>query len=200
MQAFGYVLPWSTRKFYELYESNHLFALMDGHAKAFARFQGCAHACKYDSQKPVVLRWEGQQPIYNPRFIVFASHYEFRPIAVRRGHPNDKPRVERSFWEMERSFLNGRRFADLDDMRRQLAAWLDKIVDHRVRERRTALERFALEREHLVPLPRGPYDTARVVYRVCTIDGFIAWNGNRYAVPPDLRCMNPKPWRRPRER
>lgn len=185
VQAFGYVLPWSKRKFYELYESNDLFALMDGHTKAFARLEGCARACKYDSQKPVVLRWEGQQPIYNPRFIVFASHYEFRPLAVRRGHPNDKPRVERSFWEMERSFLNGRKFIDLDDMRRQLAAWLDKIVDRRVHERRTALERFAEEREHLAPLPRGGYDTARVVYRVCTIDGFIAWNGNRYAVPYD---------------
>ena len=185
VQAFGYVLPWSKRKFYELYESCDLFALMDGHTKGFARFEGCARECKYDSQKPVVLRWEGQQPIYNPRFIVFASHYEFRPVAVRRGHPNDKPRVERSFWEMERSFLNGRRFVDLDDMRRQLATWLDKIVDHRVHERRTALERFAEEREHLAPLPRGPYDTARVVYRVCTLDGFIAWNGNRYAVPYD---------------
>jgi hypothetical protein len=26
-----------------------------------------------------------------------------------------------------------------------------------------------------VPLPRHPYDTARVVYRVCSIDGFVAW-------------------------
>lgn len=183
VQAFGYVLPWSKRKYYELYESTDLHALMDGHTKGFARFEGCARECKYDSQKPVVLRWEGQQPIYNPRFIAFATHYEFRPLAVRRGHPNDKPRVERSFWEMERSFLNGRRFEDLDDMRRQLAAWLDKIVDRRVHDRRTPLDRFAHERAHLVPLPRGGYDTARVVYRVCTIDGFIAWNGNRYAVP-----------------
>jgi len=36
-----------------------------------------------------------------------------------------------------------------------------------------------------VPLPRHPYDTARVVYRVCSIDGFVAWDGNHYAVPYD---------------
>ena len=30
--------------------------------RAFARFGGYAASCKYDSQKPVVLRWEGQQP------------------------------------------------------------------------------------------------------------------------------------------
>jgi transposase len=185
VQALSYVLVWSKRKYFGLYESNDLHALMDGHARAFERFGACGHRCKYDSQKPVVLRWEGNQPIYNPRFLAFSSHYEFRPLAVRRGHPNDKPRTERSFWEVERSFLNGREFRDIDDMRAQLAAWLDGTVDHRRRNRTTALDRFALEREHLVPLPRHPYDTARVIYRVCGIDGFIDWNGNRYAVPYD---------------
>jgi transposase len=185
VQALSYVLVVSKRKFFELYESNGLHALMDGHALAFARFDGCAAQCKYDSQKPVVLRWEGNQPIYNPRFLAFSSHYEFRPVAVRRGHPNDKPRTERSFWEVERSFLNGREFRDLTDMRAQLADWLDTIVDHRKLHKRTAMERFVEEREHLRPLPRHPYDTARVVYRVCSIDGFVAWEGNLYAVPYD---------------
>ncbi len=185
VQALSYVLVASKRKYFGLYESSDLHALMDGHALAFTRFGGCAAQCKYDSQKPVVLRWEGHQPIYNPRFLAFSSHYEFRPLAVRRGHPNDKPRTERSFWEVERSFLNGREFRDLGDMRTQLARWLDATVDHRVHRKQTALERFAEEREHLVPLPRHPYDTARVVYRVCGIDGFVAWAGNQYAVPYD---------------
>jgi len=185
VQALSYVLVVSKRKYIGLYESNDLHALMDGHDRAFSRFDGCAEQCKYDSQKPVVLRWEGHQPIYNPRFLAFSSHYEFRPLAVRRGHPNDKPRTERSFWEVERSFLNGREFRDLDDMRAQLTDWLDRIVDHRKLDKRTALERFVEEREHLVSLPRHPYDTARVVYRVCRIDGFVDWAGNRYAVPYD---------------
>lgn len=185
VQALSYVLVWSKRKYFGLYESNDLHALMDGHDQAFARLGGAALQCKYDSQKPVVLRWECNQPIYNPRFLAFAGHYEFRPVAVRRGHPNDKPRTERSFWEVERSFLNGREFRDLDDMRAQLAYWLDHIVDHRKLNKRSALERFAEEREHLIARPRHPYDTARVVYRVCTIDGFVAWDGNAYAVPYD---------------
>jgi transposase len=185
IQAFSYVLVVSKRKFFELYRQADLHALMDGHVRAFERFGGCACECKYDSQKPVVLRWEGQQPIYNPRYLAFAAHYEFRPLAVRRGHPDDKPRVERSFWEVERSFLNGRSFADFDDLRAQAARWLDTVVDLRLRRGRTALDRFAEEREHLVPLPRHPYDTARVIYRVCSIDGFVAWDGNQYAVPYD---------------
>lgn len=182
VQAFSYVLVVSQRKFFEFYSSTDLYALMSGHTLAFERLQGCAAQCKYDSQKPVVLRWEGHQPIYNPRFLAFSSYYEFRPLAVRRGHPNDKPRTERSFWELERSFLNGREFRDFDDLRAQLVHWLDTVVDHRRRHRRSALERFAEERPHLVPLPSHPYDTARVVYRLCSIDGFVSWEGNRYAV------------------
>jgi len=209
-QAFAYVLPCSHRKYYEFFERSDLHALMAGHVSTFQRFRGCAHKCKYDSQKAVVLRWEGNQPIYNTRFLAFATYYEFRPVACRRFHPNDKPRVERAFWELERSFFNGRRFRDPDDLRRQLATWLDDIADQRLYRKRTILERFGEERPHLRSLPAHPYDTARVIYRLCSIDGFVAWDGNQYAVPyehvtdilpvritqrellvyaPDLRCI-----------
>lgn len=184
LQAFSYVLVHSRRKYYAAFSSNDLHALMDGHVQAFARFDGCAEACKYDSQKPVVLRWEGTQPIYNPRFLAFAAHYEFRPSAVR-GNPNAKPRVERGFWEFETSFLNGRSFSNAEDFKAQLNHWLDNIADRRPRHRLTPLDRFVEEKPHLLALPRHPYDTARVIYRICSIDGFIDWNGNRYAVPYD---------------
>lgn len=188
VQVFGYVLVNSTRKNYELYEQSDLHALMDGHDRTFQRFDGLARECKYDNQKPVVLRWEGRQPIYNPRFLAFAAHYEFRPVACRPRHPNDKPRVERSFLEFERSFLNGRSFRDPHDMRAQLRAWLDRVCDQRPhkKRKRPAIEMFAEESPHLVRLPRHPYDTARVLYRVCSIDGYVAWDGNRYAVPYDV--------------
>lgn len=184
LQLFSYVLVHSRRKFYQVYERYDVHALMDGHVEAFSRFGGCAEVCKYDGQKAVVLRWEGAQPIYNPRFLAFCTHYEMRPWAIR-GNPNLRPRVERGFWENEQSFLNGRSFRDADDFRGQLAHWLDTIVDQRTRGGSTALQRFALEAPHLRQLPRHPYDTARVIYRLCSIDGFIDWQGNRYAVPYD---------------
>lgn len=188
VQVFGYVLVGSKRKSFDVYARSDLHALMDGHVATFGRFEGLARACKYDSQKPVVLRWEGRQPIYNPRFLAFATYYGFRPVACRPGHPNDKPRVERSFLEYERSFLNGRSFRDVEDMRAQLRSWCDRVCDRRPHKtlKRPPIEMFAEEAPHLLPLPRHPYDTARVVYRVCSIDGYVAWDGNRYAVPYDL--------------
>jgi len=183
VQLFSYVLSLSKRTYYDAFESYDVHALMAGHVGAFERFGGVAERCKYDGQA-AVARWEGNQPIYNPRFLAFCAHYEMRPWALR-GNPNLRPNVERSFWTHERSFLVAREFADLADFRRQLRRWLDDTVDHRRRNGTTALERFAGEASHLLPLPRHRYDTARVVYRVCSIDGFVDYGGNRYAVPYD---------------
>jgi transposase len=185
VNAFSYALPFSHRKYYRFYSSVDLYATLDGHVQAFSAFGGVAAVCKYDSQKPVVLRWEGNQPIYNPRFVDFATYYEFRPLACRRGHPNDKPTVERSFWELEQSFFNGRRFRDEADLAAQLDAWRTGICDVRPHKkaRRRVIELFTDEQPHLRPLPRHPYDTARVVYRLCDVEGFIAWEGNRYSLP-----------------
>ncbi len=186
LQAFGYTLRYSTRKFYSFHEGNGLHPLMDGHVRAFERFEGAARRCKYDSQKPVVLRWEGGQPIYNPRFVDFATYYEFSPVACRVRHPNDKPRVERSFYELTLSFFRGRRFRDFTDLEGQLTHWMDTIADPRPLKRmrhRTRLELFAEEKPLLRPLPGHPYDTARVLYKLCDIEGFIVWETNGYSLP-----------------
>jgi transposase len=186
LQAFGYTLRYSTRKYYGFHEGNGLHPLMDGHRRAFARFGGAARRCKYDSQKAVVLRWEGGKPILNPRFIDFATYYEFAVVACKPRSPNEKPRVERGFYELVLSFFRGRSFRDLADLKAQLVHWMDTIADLRPIKRmrhRSRLELFAEEQPILRPLPMHPYDTARVLYRLCDIEGFIAWEGNWYSLP-----------------
>jgi transposase len=186
LQVLGYTLRYSTRKFYSFHEGNGLHPLMDGHVHAFARFGGAARRCKYDNQKPVVLRWEGNQPIYNLRFIDFAAYYEFIAVACHRQSPNEKPRVERSFYELTLSFFRGRSFRDLADLNGQLVHWMNTIADPRPikrMRRRTRMELFAEETPLLRPLPRHPFDTARVLYKLCDIEGFIAWEGNWYSLP-----------------
>lgn len=188
LQIFGYTLAYSHRRYYRFYDRADFHALLDGHVEAFGHLDGLAATCKYDGQKTVVLRWEGPQPIYNPRFVDFATHYRFGPRACRPGHPNDKPHVELSFRSLRISFFNGRDFHDLDDLKAQLARWSTNIDDERPQRRkqhRTPLELHAEEQPHLVPRPRHPYDTARVAYRVCDLEGFVAWDGNRYSLPAE---------------
>jgi transposase len=181
----SYVLVWSRRKAFSIHAHEDTHELMEAHRLAFERLGGVAARTKYDRQKAVVLRFEGTQPIYNPRFIAFATYYEFSPHICRKAAPNEKPRTERSFWELERSFLNGRSFFDVADMKQQLVGWQDDIADVRVPrgQRVPILGRFAEEAPHLRPLPCRPYDTARVIYRICDSMGCIAWDGNLYEVP-----------------
>ena len=185
VQIHGMVLNHSRRKVFRVHTRCDLHALMEAHVKSFERFGGVPKACKYDLQKAVVIGWEGSKPVFNPRYLAFATYYGMRPVVCRPRHPNDKPKVERSFWEYERSFLNGREFRDLEDFCAQLAAWHDEVCDPRVHKKlkRPVIELFAEEAPHLMPLPRHAYDAARVAYRVCSVDGFVAWDGNRYAVP-----------------
>ncbi len=181
----SYVLVWSRRKVYSIHAHEDTHELMEAHRLAFTRLGGVAATTKYDRQKAVVLRFEGAQPIYNPRFVAFATYYEFSLHVCRKQAPNEKPRVERGFWELERSFLNGRTFVDVADMKEQLARWMDEVADARVPrgERSPILQRFAEEAPHLRPLPAHPYDTARILYRLCDSMGCIAWDGNLYEVP-----------------
>lgn len=187
VHAFMLSLSYSRRRFVDFLESEDLFALLEGHRRAFEHFQGVPHRIRYDNQKAVIARREGPDVIYQPRLLALATHYGFEPQAVRPGKPNDKAFVERDLWDLERSFLNGRRFRDLDDMREKAQRWLAEVVEQRhhpkMRQKRIA-EIFADEEQGaLRPLPTHPFDTARVVYRLCSIEGFIHWDGNRYSIP-----------------
>jgi transposase len=44
------------------------------HIRAFEHLQGVAATCLYDNMKVVVTRWEDDQPVYNTRFLAFATH------------------------------------------------------------------------------------------------------------------------------
>jgi transposase len=181
------VLAHSRRRYLDFFEREDSFALLEGHRRAFEHFGGVPHRMHYDWQKAVVVRREGPDVIYHPRLLAFATHYGFTPRAVRPGKPNDKAFVERGLWDVERNFLCGRRFRDLDELRAAARTWLADIVDvrrHPKRRDQRIVDVFTAEEQAaLRPLPAQPFDTARVVYRLCSIEGFVHWEGNRYSVP-----------------
>ena len=79
--------------------------------------------------KVVVTGYEDDVPIYNPRFLAFATHYGFRPVACRPRRPQTKGKVERRFAYVESSLLNGRSFQTLDHLNETTAWWLAHVAD-----------------------------------------------------------------------
>ena len=58
--------------------------------RAFEHMGGVAATCLYDNMKVVVTGYEDDVPIYNTRFLAFAAHYGFRPVACRVRRPQTK--------------------------------------------------------------------------------------------------------------
>jgi len=130
-------------------------------------------------------RYEDDEPIYNTRFLAFATHYGFRPVACRRRRPQTKGKVERPFYFVETNLLSGREFRSLEHLNEVAAWWLREVADVRVHRqtRRRPIDLFAEELPHLIPLPERPYEVAEVVYRTVDAEGFVSYGQNRYSVP-----------------
>jgi len=182
---FSYVLGYSRRQYLRFVESQDFATTMREHIRAFEHLGGVAATCLYDNMKVVVSGYDGEDPIYNPRFLAFATHYGFRPVACRPGRPQTKGKIEKLFQFVQSSLLNGRTFRSLEQLNEVTTWWLAHVADVRIHRqtKKSILERYAEERPHLLPLPAKPYDTAEVVYRTVSVEGFVSYRQNLYSVP-----------------
>jgi transposase len=182
---FSFILGFSRRAYLRWVESMDFETTVREHIRAFTYLGGVTASCLYDNQKVVVLRWQDGEPLYNPRFLAFATHYGFRPVACRPRTPRTKGKVERYFRYVQESLLAGREFRSLAHLNEVTAWWLDNVADVRMQGTTGATPRqlHAEELPRLLPLPACDFQADPVVYRTVDAEGFVAWRGNRYAVP-----------------
>jgi transposase len=183
--AFSYVLGYSRRQYLHFVEFQDFATTIREHIRAFEYLGGIAGTCLYDNMKVVVSGYDGDEPVYNPRFLAFAAHYGFRPVACRVRRPQTKGKVERYFSYVETNLLNGRSFQGLEHLNEMTARWLAEVADVRIHRQTKArpVDRHAEERPHLQPLPARPFDTSEVVYRSVDAEGFVVYRQNFYAAP-----------------
>jgi len=185
VHLFGYVLGYSRRQYLHFVEQQDFETTVREHLRAFEHLGGVAATCLYDNMKVVVSGFDGQEPIYNPRFLAFATHYGFKPWACRPRRARTKGKIERPFHYVEQSLLNGRTFQSLAHLNDVTRWWLEHVSDvhvHRTTNERP-VDRHAQELPYLIPLPARAFDPSPVVYRVVDAEGFVAWRSNRYSVP-----------------
>jgi transposase len=183
--AFSYILSYSRRQFVRFVEAQDFTTTIREHVRAFEYFQGLAATCLYDNMKVVVTSYDGDQPIYNTRFLAFATHYGFQPWACRPHRPQTKGKIERPFLYLQTNLLNGRTFTSLEHLNETTLRWLAEIADVRVHRetKRRPIDLFEEEKPYLLAPPARAYDTARILYRTVDPDGHIAYLQNFYSVP-----------------
>jgi transposase len=182
---FSYVLSYSRRAYMRFVEAQDFTTTIREHVRAFEHLHGVAAVCLYDNMKVVVLRHDEDGPLYNPRFLAFATHYGFKPWACWPRRPRTKGRVEKNFDFVQKNLLNGRTFCNLAQLNEVTAWWLAQVADVRLHRetKQRPIDRYAEERPHLIPLPAQPYDTAQVLYRIADVEGFVCYQQNYYSVP-----------------
>jgi transposase len=83
VHAFSYILAYSRRQYVRFVETQDFATTIREHVRAFEYFGGLCATCLYDNMKVVVTGYDGDQPIYNTRFLSFATHYGYQPWACR---------------------------------------------------------------------------------------------------------------------
>lgn len=184
--CFSFVLGFSRWQFIRFLRHADVHSVCHCHVLAFEETGGPPQEILYDRMKQVVLESYRDGVLFHPLFERLFQHYGFRAVPLAPGYCEGKGKVENPFRYVERNFLAGRTFHDLDDLNRQAVKWLTEIA--RVRVHRTTREqpaaRLIQEQGALIPLPLQRFEAGVVLPRLVGDDFCIAWSTNRYSTPP----------------
>ncbi len=182
---FSYILCYSRRQYIEVVDDKKQQTLFRELINAFIYHDGVPLEIKSDNQKACVDRWEAGRPVFNLKYLEFATHYRFRPLTIRPGRPSENLKVERPFYYLERSFLNGREFRDMDDLKIQLRQWLTDVNDVRIHgtTKKRPIDMYIQEHPHLQVVPLNHFDTSQVAHLVVNQESCVQWKSYQYVVP-----------------
>jgi transposase len=163
-------------------------AFLQGHVRAFEWLGGVPRECVYDNLRAAVARRDGDEVVWNPRFLHLRGHYGFHATACTPETPREKGSVEAGVRYLKSSFWPARRFGDLGELDRQYVDWRDGVANVRVHAtgRFPVAERLAEERVALRPLAPARFDSSGHRTTRVPIDGYLRHGRCFYRAPERL--------------
>jgi transposase len=182
---FGLTLAFSRRKFYWPSLDATQASLFEALEAGLHHFGGAPRVLLVDNARAMVLDADPDHLVWNPHFLELCGHYRLQPLACHPGRPQTKGKVERPFFYLEQHFIKGHTWPDFDALLHDLATFTADDLDLRPHGTtgQPPLDRFAQEREHLLPLPAVPFIGSHELLRRVSWDCLVAYDGSRYSVP-----------------
>lgn len=182
---FSYILGYSRRQYVSVVEDKKQATLLRELIAAFIYMDGVPKEIKSDNQKACVDRWEPGNPIYNRKYLEFATWYRFSPQTITPRNPVENSKVERPFYYLEKNFLNARKFKDIEDLKCQLQQWLNEVNDTRIHgtTKQRPIDLYTEEHPYLQALPKNHYDTSHLEHLVVSQESCVQWKRYLYVVP-----------------
>jgi len=189
--CFSFVLGFSRWQYIHFFRHADVHAVCHGHVLAFAEAGGVPAEILYDRMKQLVLESHRHRVLLHPLFAALCRHYGFRAVPLAPGYKEGKGKVENPFRYVEGNFLLSHRrqgFQNLEELNAKAMAWLRTTAWVRCHgtTQEVPAERLAVERLHLALLPAHPFEAAQVEERLVGDDFCVAWETNRYSVPPEF--------------
>lgn len=188
--VFVMVLAYSRAIFAELVLDLSVHSLLRSLVRATEYFEGMTREWLFDNPKTVVLERQGDLVRYHPDLLDLTSklHVQPRLCAVRR--PTDKGGVERSIRYLKDRFFAARTIHSLEQGNLQLGGFLEDITMariHPVQRQKTVAEVLEEERAYLLRPPSVLPEVDQVKPVTADKTATIAFDKNRYSVPPKRR-------------
>jgi len=165
-----------------------LESFLEGHVRALEWLGGVPRECVYDNLRSVVALREGDEVVWNRRFLHLRGHYGFHATACTPATPREKGAVEAGVRYLKSGFWPARRFADLRELDGQYVDWRNRVCNVRLHAtgRFPVDERLAEERRALRPLPPARFDWSGQRTTRVPIDGYLRHGGCFYRAPERL--------------
>jgi transposase len=163
-------------------------SFLEGHVRAFEWLGGVPRECVYDNLRSVVARREGEQVVWNRRFLHLRGHYGFHATACTPATPREKGSVEAAVRYLKTGFWPVRRFAELRELDAEYANWRELTCNRRTHAtgRFPVEERLAQERQALRSLSPLRFDWSGHRPARVPIDGYLRHGGCFYRAPERL--------------
>jgi transposase len=160
-----------------------------GCEQAWAFFGGVFKIIVPDNLKPVVIRADAVNPVWNRSWLEYSQARGFHTDPARVRSPQDKGRVEAGVKFVQGSFFAGEQFTDLADARARVLAWCTQRAGQRVHgtTRQRPAEVFAqAEQGALLPAPAERYQVPRWAQVKVHRDCHLRVGSALYSVPHAL--------------
>jgi transposase len=186
LSFFVMVLCYSRMLYVEFTVSQTMEHFLACHQHAFEFFGGIPHKVMVDNLKSAVLqRALGEAPVFNPKYLDFATHNGFTIAPCNVGKGNEKGRVENGVGYVKKNFLAGLDLPDCSALNLAARHWLETVANVRLHGETQAqpVQLWHKERPCLRPLPLHPFDIATVSQVRASRQFRITLETNRYSVP-----------------
>jgi transposase len=188
LSFFLMVLGYSRMMYVEFTLAQTMEHFLGSLKNAFEYFGACPRQIMVDNMKTAVLSHPmGQKPVFHPRFLDFAHHYGFEPVACNVRSPQEKGRVENGVGYVKKNFLNGIQRDQFTGINLAAHEWMNEIANVRThgQTKKRPVDLMQDEKAQMIPLPIHPYDIG-VQRIVCANSQFrVIVDTNRYSVPSE---------------